>query len=243
MVIELRSRGEIDALAETGAVVAAMLAAVNSHVAAGVSLGQLDEIARDVAAEAGARPVGGRVISTSVNDEIIGGAPAGRVLAEGDLLSVAATLDLRGWYARAATSSTVGAGSAVDRSLIDATGQALADGIAAARPGARLGEVCRAIGLVGRSAGYGIPPVGGHGVGRQARQDPAVPNDGHPARGLPLRPGLVFSVEPIFTAGGHDHLDTDGGVMRTGDDTRAAHSGHTIAITERGARVLTTWLR
>ncbi|WP_328590919.1 M24 family metallopeptidase [Saccharopolyspora terrae] len=240
MVIELRSRGEIDALAETGAVVAALLTAVHSHVAAGVSLGELDEIARDVAAEAGARPVGGRVISTSVNDEITGGAPDGRVLAEGDVLSVAAALDLRGWHARAATSSTVGPGSPGDRSLIQATGQALADGIAAARPGSRLGEVCRAIGLVGRSAGYGIPPVGGHGVGRQARQDPAVPNDGHPARGIPLRPGLVFSVEPIFTAGGHDHLDPDGDVLRTGDESRAAHTGHTLAITDTGPRVLTT---
>ncbi|WP_461156112.1 M24 family metallopeptidase [Saccharopolyspora tripterygii] len=239
MVIELRSRGEVEALAVTGSVVSAVLAGVGEHVAAGVRLGELDEVARGVAAGSGARPVGGAVISTSVNDEIVGGVPDGRVLAAGDLLSVVCVLEVGGWFARAASSWTAGAGCESDRRLIEATRQALADGVASARPGARLGEVCRAIGLVGRSAGFGVPPVGGCGVGRQPRQDPLVPNDGHPARGMPLRPGLVFSVEPIFTAGGHDHLDTESSMVRTGDEARAAHSGHTVAITENGARVLT----
>lgn len=239
MVIELRDRGEIEAMAETGSVVAAVLRAVRRHAVGGVALAELDEIARDVAARAGARPAAGKVVSTSVNDEIIGGVPDARVLTEGDLLSVAAVLDVGGWFARAATSVTIGTGDPHDRSLIEATGQALADGVAAARPGARLGDVCRAIGLVGRSAGYGIPPLGGCGLGRQARQEPSVPNDGHPGRGIPLRPGLVFSIEPMFTAGGHDHLDPDAAVVRTGDESRAAHSGHTIAITDAGPRVLT----
>ena len=240
-MIELRDRGEIDALSETGSVVAAVLRSVREHAAAGVSLAELDEIARDVAAQAGAREVGGQVLSTSVNDEITGGAPDSRVPEQGDLLSVAATLELGGWFARAATSLTIGTAPPQDEALIEATRQALADGVAAARPGARLGEVCRAIGLVGRSAGYGIPPIGGRGLGRQPRQEPPVPNDGHPGRGIPLRPGLVFSVEPIFTAGGHDHLDPDPStaVVRTGDDSRAAHTGHTIAITDHGPRVLT----
>lgn len=239
MVIELRSRGEIDGLAATGSTVAAVLAGLGEHVAAGVALAELDEIAREVAVGAGARPVDGAVLSTSVNDEILGGVPDGRVLAAGDLLSVACVLEVGGWFARAATSWTAGAGNEGDRRLIDATRHALADGVAAARPGARLGEVCRAIGVVGRSAGFGVPPVGGCGVGRQPRQEPLVANDGHPAQGMPIRPGLVFSVEPIFTASGHDHLDTESGVVRTGDEGRAAHSGHTIAITEHGPRVLT----
>lgn len=239
MVIELRDRDELDALDRAGSVVAEVLAAVREHVVPGVSLAELDEIARGVAAGAGARPVDGRVISTSVNDEITGGPADSRVPAEGDLLSVAAMVQVGGWFARAATSLTLGAGTPEDASLIDATRQALADGIAAARPGARLGDVCRAIGLVGRSNGYGIPPIGGRGLGRQARQEPSVPNDGHPGRGVPLRPGLVLSIEPIFTAGGHDHLEPGPEVVRTGDDSRAAHTGHTIAITDHGPRVLT----
>ncbi|TWF95958.1 M24 family metallopeptidase [Saccharopolyspora dendranthemae] len=239
MVIELRSPDEIDALAVTGSAVSAVLSGLGEHVVAGVALAELDEIAREVAAGAGARPVGGAVISASVNDEILGGVPDGRVLVPGDLLSVACALEVGGWFARAATSWTAGTGHEGDRRLIEATRLALADGVAAARPGARLGEVCRAVGLVGRSAGFGVPPVGGCGVGRQPRQEPQVPNDGHPARGMPLRPGLVFSVEPIFTASGHDHLDSESSVVRTGDEGRAAHSGHTIAITENGARVLT----
>ncbi|WP_245775912.1 type I methionyl aminopeptidase [Saccharopolyspora flava] len=240
MVIELRDRAEIEALAETGAVVAAVLRAVGEHAAAGVGLGELDEIAREVTARHGARPVEGRVLTTSLNDEITGGLPDSRVLADGDLLSVATTLDKQGWFARAATTLPIGTVDDGDRLLIAATRQALADGIAAAQPGARLGDVSRAIGLVARSNGYGIPPVGGHGLGRQPHQAPAVANDGHPSQGLPLRPGLVFTIEPVFTAGGHDHLDTDRSpVLRTTDESRSAHAAHTLAITRTGPRILT----
>ncbi|WP_406690936.1 M24 family metallopeptidase [Saccharopolyspora sp. ID03-671] len=240
MVIELRDRGEIEALASTGSVVAAVLRAVGARATPGTSLGELDEIARDTADRYSARPVQGRVITTSLNDEITGGAADARVLVDGDLLSVAATLDKQGWFARAATTVPVGTVAEDDRLLLAATRQALADGIAAAKPGARLGDVSRAIGLVARSNGYGIPPLGGHGLGRQPRQEPAVANDGHPGQGLPLRPGLVFTLEPIFTAGGHDHLDTDHHpLLRTTDESRAAHTGHTLAITPTGPRVLT----
>ncbi|RRO20754.1 M24 family metallopeptidase [Saccharopolyspora rhizosphaerae] len=238
-MIELRDRDEIEALEAAGSVAAAVLRAVGEHAVTGVSLAELDEVAREVADRAGARPLGDQVISTSLNDEITGGPPDSRVPEDGDLLSVAVTLHLEGWCTRAATSLVLGTARPQDQALIDATRQALADGIAAAQPGARLGAVCRAIGLVGRSAGYGIPPLGGHGLGRQPRQEPAVPNDGHPGRGIPLRPGLVLSIEPIFTAGGRDHLERDNPIVRTGDESRAAHVGHTLVITDHGPRVLT----
>ncbi|MFC7340296.1 type I methionyl aminopeptidase [Saccharopolyspora griseoalba] len=248
---ELKTRDEIDAMRRAGQVVAEVLALLGERVTAGTALAELDEIARGLLARAGARPVleGHRrcpvaapfagVVRTSLNDEITHGAPDGRVLSAGDVLSLDLAAAVDGWIGHAAITRVAGKGSAQDLRLVRTAEQALADGIAAARPGARVGDVSRAVGVVGRSAGFGIPPLGGHGIGRCLREEPRVANDGHPHRGTPLRPGLVISIEPMFTAGGADHLDRGGPAITTTDESRAAHFGHTVAITDYGPLVLT----
>ncbi|WP_344132780.1 type I methionyl aminopeptidase [Saccharopolyspora halophila] len=250
-MVELKTGGEIEALRRAGGLVARVLDAVREHVAVGVRLGELDELAGGVLADAGAQAVleghrHGRsdrpfpaVIRTSLNDEIVHGVAGARVLSDGDLLGLDLAARLDGWIGHSALTCAVGACAAEDARLLETTEQALADGIAAARPGARLGDVSRAIGVVGRSAGFGIPPLGGHGLGRGLREEPTVANDGHRGRGMPLRPGLVVSVEPMFTSGGRDHLELRGHAVVTGDDSRAAHFGHTVAITDDGPLVLT----
>ncbi len=120
--------------------------------------------------------------------------------------------------------------------------QALTAGIAAAIPGNRVGDIGAAIGAIGRGNGYGIPEGwGGHGVGRQMHEEPAVANEGVPGRGLRLKPGLVIAIEPMFMAGGRDEvvLDDDGWAVRSVDGSRAAHTEHTIAITTDGPQILT----
>ena len=181
-------------------------------------------------------------ICTSVNDAALHGIPGRYRLAHGDLLSVDCGAVLDGWTADAAISFTIGQPGPADARLIATTSAALRAGIAAAVPGARIGDISAAIGAVGRAAGYGIcTDFGGHGVGRAMHEDPHIPNEGSPRRGRRLVPGLVIAIEPWFLAGGKDiyEIDDDGWTIRSGDGSRAAHVEHTVAVTEDGPQVLT----
>jgi methionyl aminopeptidase len=254
-VVELKTAGEIEAMAAAGGVVARALAAVHAAAAVGTRLTELDEVAHQVIVDAGAEPafLGYRprfaptpfpaVICTSVNDAALHGIPSRYRLADGDLLSVDCGALLDGWAADSAVSRIVGTPRPGDVRLVEATDAALAAGIAAAVPGARLGDVSAAIGAVGHAAGYGVPTdFGGHGVGRAMHEEPSVPNAGRPGRGRRLEPGLVIAIEPWFLGGGSDEyvVDADGWTLRSADGSRAAHAEHTVAITDAGPRILTT---
>jgi methionyl aminopeptidase len=253
-VVELKSPGEIEAIRAAGRVVARALAVSRSAATAGTRLADLDEAARQVLAEAGATsPFLGyqpgfapvpfpAVICASVNDAALHGIPGRYRLAQGDLLSIDCGATLDGWVADAAISFTVGQPSAADARLIDVVTQALAAGIKAAVPRARIGDISAAIGAIARAAGYGLSTdFGGHGVGRSMHEAPSVPNDGTAGRGMLLNPGLVIAIEPWFMAGGKDRyrIDRDGWTIRSSDGSRAAHAEHTIAVTENGPVVLT----
>ena len=259
-MVEIKTAGEIQAMRAAGQVVAQILAAVHDQAKAGMRLTELDEIARDVLARAGAvSPFLGyqpgfapvpfpAVICTSVNDAALHGIPGRYRLADGDLLSVDSGAVLDGWTADAATSFTIGppptspSPFTADARLITTTRAALQAGIAAAVPGARIGDISAAIGAAGRAAGYGIcTDYGGHGVGRAMHEDPHIPNEGPPGRGRKLASGLVIAIEPWFLAGGKDvyRIDDDGWTIRSGDGSRAAHVEHTVAITADGPQVLT----
>lgn len=253
-VIELKSATELDTMAEAGRVVAAALTAVHDHARIGMSLRELDDIARSVIDDAGAKPafLGYQpswapspfpaVLCTSVNDVIVHGIPDGTRLTDGDLVSIDCGAAIDGWYGDAAITFPVGTAREADLVLLETTQSALQDGIAAALAGGRIGDISHAVGLVGRSAGYGVPAsLGGHGIGREMHEAPFVANDGVPGRGVPLRPGLVLAIEPMFLAGGKDATEEgdDGWAVLTSDASRAAHVEHTVAITEDGPRVLT----
>ena len=254
-MIELKTPGEIDAIAAAGHVVARVLATLRDKAAPGVTPRDLDLIARDMIADAGARSsfIGYHptwapmpypaVICSSVNDAVVHGIPDRTPLRSGDLLSVDFAVHLDGWCADAAFSVVVGdTPDPGDLALIDATDRALHAGIAAARPGARLGDVSNAIATVVRRARYGrLADHGGHGVGRSMHEAPFVPNHGRRGKGLVLRPGLVLAIEPMLQRGGRDDYrhDADGWTLRTADGSRAAHAEHTIAVTDDGPRILT----
>jgi methionyl aminopeptidase len=253
-MIEVKAGPAIEAMREAGRVVANALAAVRSAAAVGVSLLELDEVAHDVIRQAGARspflhyhpsfaptpfPA---VICASVNDVIVHGIPDSYRLRDGDLVSIDFGAELDGWTGDAAISFTVGTARPADRKLIETAEAALAAGIAAAVAGARIGDISSAIGSLCRAAGYGVPAgFGGHGIGRKMHEDPHVPNEGKPGRGLPLRTGLVLAIEPMLMAGGGHRYRTapDGWALKTIDGSRAAHAEHTVAITADGPRILT----
>jgi methionyl aminopeptidase len=253
-MVELKTNAEIDAMAAAGAVVAEALSAVVERAKPGQPTAELDKVAADVLARHGAtspflnyhprwapKPFPA-VLCVSVNDAVVHGIPNGYVLADGDLVSVDFGATLRGWTGDAARSFIVGTPRREDVALIEAADRALAAGIAAVRPGNTLGDVGHAIGSAARSAGYGLlANHGGHGIGRTMHEDPHVPNQGKPGKGMRLRPGLVIAIEPMLIADGTDEYrhDPDGWTLRTASGARAAHSEHTVAVTANGARILT----
>jgi methionyl aminopeptidase len=253
-MVELKTPGEIEAMAAAGSVVARALAAVRAAARPGVRLVDLDAVAREVLRAAGASspflgyqpsfahsPYPG-VVCLSVNDAVLHGIPTRDKLRDGDLLNVDCGATLDGWTGDAAISFGVGSTRRADVRLVERTAAALDAGIAAAQPGARLGDISAAIGRVARAAGCGLhTDFGGHGVGHTMHENPHVPNDGRPGRGLRLRPGLTIAIEPWFLAGGQDayRIDEDGWTLRSADGSRGAHFEHTIAVTEDGPRILT----
>ncbi len=252
-MIELRTPTEIDEMRAAGRFVADVLSELTAATAVGVNLLELDELAhrmiRERGAEScyidyhpsfGASPFG-KVLCTSVNDAALHGLPHDYALRDGDLLSLDFAANVDGWVADSAVSVVVGTPRADDLALIDATERALAAGIAAAVPGNRIGDISAAIGAVARSAGYTVnTDFGGHGVGRTMHGDPHIANDGRPGRGFPLRAGLVFAIEPwLMHSTDGVFTDPDGWTLRSIDGSRAAHSEHTVAVTDDGPLVLT----
>lgn len=253
-MVHIKTDTSIEAMRESGRVVARILARAQEVAAIGVTPRELDEAAREVLREAGASspflnykphfaptpfPA---VICVSVNDAVVHGIPSAEPLRDGDLVSVDAGALLGGWAGDAAVSFTVGTARPADTELIGAAAAALEAGIGAAVVGNRIGDIAHAIGTVCRKAGYGIlDGYGGHGIGRSMHEDPSVPNEGRPGRGMPLRHGMVLAIEPMLLGGGLDEFrhDEDGWTLRTTDGSRAAHAEHTVAITKDGPRVLT----
>ncbi|MCX4884915.1 type I methionyl aminopeptidase [Streptomyces sp. NBC_00847] len=253
-MVELKTDTSIDAMYEAGQVVGQALTAVRQAADVGVSLLELDEVAHGVLRAAGASSpfLGYRpsfapvpfpaVVCISVNDAVVHGIPTSYRLRDGDLVSADFGAELGGWAGDSAISFIVGEPRPADVRLIETAEHALAAGIEAAVVGNRIGDIAHAIGSVCRAAGYGImDDFGGHGIGRRMHEDPPVPNEGRPGRGLALRRGMVLAIEPMLLAGGRDdyHAAADGWTLRTNDGSRAAHVEHTVAITETGPRILT----
>lgn len=218
----IKTGAEIVAMREAGKLVAQALAAVREHAAVGVSLKELDDVAAAVFSAAGAvpafldyhprwAPTGfPGVICASVNDAIVHGIPNGYRLSDGDLVSIDAGAFLDGWCGDSAISFTVGAGRPEDLALIAATEAALARGIEAARVGNTMGDIGHAVEIQARRAGYGLlADHGGHGIGRAMHEDPHVPNEGLPGRGIKITEGLVIAIEPMLIAGGSDEYKQD----------------------------------
>jgi methionyl aminopeptidase len=252
-MIEIRTAAEVDEMRAAGAFVANVVEATAAASAVGVNLLTLDRLAGDLIRRAGAissyvdyhpsfgaSPFG-KYICLSVNDAALHGLPHDYRLRDGDVLSLDFAASLNGWVADSAKTVIVGTPRPADIGLVEVTRRALEAGIAQALPGNRMGDVSAAIGAVAHDAGLTVNlEFGGHGVGRTMHGDPHVPNDGRPKRGLPLRAGLVFAIEPWFMLGtDRIYTDRDGWTLRSADGSRAAHFEHTVAVTDGEPLVLT----
>lgn len=253
-MIEILTPAEVARGRETGALVGHILHTLKGRSTVGTNLLDIDRWAKEMILEAGAvscyvdyapsfgRGPFGHYICTAVNDAVLHGMPHDYTLADGDLLTLDLAVILDGIAADAAISFVVGQTQPAESlALIEATERALAAGIAAANPGARIGDISHAIGTVLEEAGYPVnTEFGGHGIGSTMHQDPHVVNTGRPGRGFTLRPGLLLALEPWVMAD-TDVLvtDADGWTLRSATGARTAHTEHTVAITEHGAEILT----
>jgi methionyl aminopeptidase len=246
--IQIKTAAQLAAMAEAGQVVARALSAAAAAVAPGVSTAELDAIAAHEIRAAGAAPsfLGYHgfpaTICACVNDELVHGIPrAGRRLRAGDVVSIDCGAVVAGWHADAALTVPVGTVTAELGRLIATCEQALWHGLAAARPGARLGDVCHAVELHARAGKYGIvEDYIGHGIGSEMHMDPPVPNLGRPGRGPLLAEGMALAIEPLLVLGSPvTRLLDDGWTVVTEDGSPAAHFEHTVAITSGGPWVLT----
>ncbi|MCJ1713232.1 type I methionyl aminopeptidase [Curtobacterium sp. VKM Ac-2922] len=253
-MIEIFTPSELPRARAVGALVGHILHALQQRVRVGTNLLEIDAWTKAMILDAGAEscyvdyaPSFGRgpfahYVCTSVNDAVLHGLPRDQVLRDGDLLTLDLAVSLDGVVADSAVSFVVGTtADPDDLAMIETTERALAAGIDAAVPGAKIGDLSHAIGSVLRSAGYSVNlDFGGHGVGSTMHGDPHIANDGRAGRGYTLRPGLLLALEPWVMAD-TDQLvtDDDGWTLRSATGARTAHSEHTIAITEDGAEVLT----
>ncbi len=180
-------------------------------------------------------------VCVSINDQIVHGIPRNRELKEGDVVSIDLGATYRGFVGDTAVTVACGKVSPEAERLIKVTEEALRRGIAAAQPGASIGDIGYAIQSYVESQGMSVVrEYVGHGVGRAMHEEPQVPNYGRPGTGKQLRPGMVIAIEPMVNLGDwRTRKDSDGWTIWTADGSLSAHFEHTIAITEDGPEILT----
>ncbi len=249
-MITVKSAREIDTMARAGRIVADVLALVASRAVPGVTTWDLDRVAEEfIRSHEGATPSFKGLygfpasLCTSINAEVVHGIPSRkRVLAAGDILSVDVGVHLGGLHADGAITATVGEVGSGTRALLETTQRALAAGIGAARAGAHVGDIGFAVQQVAEQAGYSVVrELVGHGIGAQFHEEPQVPNFGRPKHGARLLPGMTIAIEPMVNLGGPEVRTLgDRWTVVTEDGSLSAHFEHTVAITDNGARILTT---
>ena len=257
MAISLRSAREIELLRAAGVVVADVLLKLQEVTVAGISTGELDRIASDIAKDAGAavlfrgvkspyasRPFPG-AICASLNEQVVHGIPSNKViLAEGDILSVDFGVKLNGYCGDAAM--TYGIGNIADekQKLIDVTKRMLDIAVERSAPGLKWSEIAGEMAKCAKDAGFSVvEDFVGHGIGTEMHEDPKVPNfvsKDLRRNDILLKEGMILAVEPMVNIGikGVKML-RDGWTVVTVDGKCSAHFEHTIAIVKSGCSVLT----
>jgi len=247
MVI-LKSLQEIEKIHRAGLVVADVLQEVRQLVRPGVSTMELDAFVERFIRAAGAKPAFKgyrgypRTICASINDQVIHGIPSKDViLKQGDLLSIDVGTVVDGFYGDAAVTVPVGSVAPEAERLMRITEEALALGIAEAKPGNRLFDISAAVQQHVEANGFSVVrEFVGHGIGRSLHEDPQVPNFGERGRGPRLQSGMVLAIEPMVNAGGSKTVvQDDQWTAVTADGSLSAHFEHTIAVLEDGPRILT----
>lgn len=247
-MVVLKTSRELAAMRDAGRISARALKLAGEAVEPGVSTWEIDRIVRHFIEGQGATPTflgyGGFPASSciSVNNVVIHGIPGKDILLKhGDIVSIDIGATYEGFVGDNAWTFPCGDVSAEAQALMDATREALFEGIAAAKPGNRIGDVGSAVQRYVEARGYSVVrQFVGHGVGAKMHEDPAVPNFGTPGRGVRLLPGMTIAIEPMINAGVKEvRTLKDGWTTVTADGKLSAHFEHSVAITPDGPVILT----
>ncbi len=252
--MKLKNHKAIARMRESGRLVAECFQLLEENIRPGVSLRELDQITEALIRERGAKPLykgyrgSGKdhppfpgVICASVNQEICHGLPNGRFLKEGDIIAIDIGLKYKGYCGDACYTFPVGRISPRAQRLLDVTQECLRVGIEAAQPDGYLNDIGRAINDYADSQGVSVVVEwGGHGIGRSLHESPSVSHVRQKGQGMKLRPGMVFTIEPMINLGQPDWvLLKDGWTVVTTDGSLSAQYEHTLAITQQGPQILT----
>lgn len=260
MAVTLKTPEQIARLRDAGRIVAETYEVLRPHVVPGVTTAELDHIAEEYIRSKGAipkykgfgalndrrgrmiRPPFPATICVAVNDVICHGIPSSRQqLQEGDIIGIDIGAVYKGWIGDSCKTFAVGKVSKDSQRLMDVALRAMEIGIEQAQPGKRLGDIGAAIQTYVEGLGFStVRELAGHGVGRELWEEPTVQHFGTPGTGMVIRPGMVFTIEPMINAGkpGIQPMP-DQWTIKTADGSRSAQYEHTLAIFEDGPQLLT----
>ncbi len=249
------SAAEIKILKECGKKLAAILRALEKEVKPGVTTWYINEKAKKLIIEAGAKsgslnytPEGAprpypASICISINDEIVHGIPneGSKEIKDGDVVTIDCTISYRGFFTDSATTVIAGAGDKNAKKLLDATREALAFAIKSAVVGKTVGDIGAVIEKIAKKRGFNpAKDLGGHALGRHLHEEPYIPNHKVKYKTQKIEEGMVLAIEPmIVEEKGDIKLMDDGHTYVTLDGGRAAHFEHTVLVTKKGAEILT----
>ena len=245
MVI-LKRPDEIEKLRTSNRIVAEILFALKDMIRPGITTIDLNRYSDDLAAKRGATPAFKGYMGypyslcVSVNEEVVHGLPGERVLNAGDIVSLDFGVFFQGYCGDAAITVAVGQISENAAKLMKVTEEGLYDGIKEAKAGKRLGDISAAVQARVESHGFSVVrDFVGHGIGRSLHEDPQIPNYGAKGRGIELKAGMVFAIEPMVNEGTHKvKVLADGWTVTTEDGKLSAHFEHSVVITENGPDIL-----
>ena len=246
-VIPLHGTAGFEGMRKAGRLTAEALDLLVDEVRPGVTTARLDRLAYEFAKDHGALPAtlfykGYRhSICTSINHVVCHGIPEERPLREGDIVNIDLTLIVDGWYGDSSRMYPVGEISRKAERLIEVTYESLEAGIRAALPGKHTGDIGAAIQQKAEGAGMSVVrDFVGHGVGQLFHDEPNIMHFGKPGTGVPLKPGMIFTIEPMINAGKRQvRLLPDGWTVVTKDHSLSAQWEHTVLVTPDGFEVLT----
>lgn len=232
---------------KAGSLAASVLDMITPHVVAGVTTAALDKLCHDFILQHGAVPAPlnykGFPKSTciSLNHVVCHGIPGDKALRDGDILNIDVTVILDSWYGDTSRMFYVGAPSVKATRLIEITYECLMRGIAAARPGNRLGDIGHAIQSFAESQRFSVVrDFTGHGLGQTFHCAPTILHYGQAGEGMRLEPGMIFTIEPMINAGRYEtKILADGWTAVTRDKSLSAQFEHSIGVTEGDPEIFT----
>lgn len=245
----IKTADEIEVMAAAGKLLASVFALIDRTPLIGASTLQInDMVERYIIDELKSRPASkGQygfqyVLNSSINQVVCHGVPSATdILKDGDIVNFDITLEKNGYIADSSKTYMVGEVSPTAKHLVQTTYDAMWCGIRTVRPGAKLGDIGAAIQKYAKGHGYSVvEEYCGHGIGREMHEEPQILHFGTAGTGLTLRPGMVFTIEPMINRGkrGIKQLN-DGWTVVTKDGLLSAQFEHTVAVTSTGVRVLT----